>query len=157
MDVNNNSNDNVNSDEDEEVPLLPPLLQLPQITSHWQPTTQMTANNLGLSSPINDPLIKADLHLLRELEILKERVKKLKDKLNEPTIENSTVSTNDTGIAGLNAEQNIAVSMIMTNPSIGWTVALQRLLMVVFGEETLAESCCKEERIPPSSLWTKHS
>ena len=37
----------------------------------------------------------------------------------------------------------MVTGMISTNPSTGWKVALQKLSMVVFGEETLAISCCK--------------
>ena len=52
----------------------------------------------------------------------------------------------DTGIPDLNSEQMMVIGMILTNPSIGWKVALRKLLMVVFGEETLAGSCCKSRK-----------
>ena len=84
----------------------------------------------------------SDSYLLNELELLKQRVARFKEKLSGTTVE-ITPASNDTGITGLNSEQQMAITMIASNPSIGWKVALQRVLMVVFGEETLAASCCK--------------
>ena len=77
---------------------------------------------------------------MSELALLKERVARLEEKLT-PTP--STEMSNNTGIPDLNSEQTMVIGMISTNPFIGWKVALQKLLMVVFGEETLAGSYCK--------------
>ena len=63
----------------------------------------------------------------------------MEDRLNEPHM----TTNDDTGITGLSGEQRLAISMITGNQSIGWQVALRRVLMVVFGEDTLAESCCQ--------------
>ena len=82
-----------------------------------------------------------DSYLVRELALLKERVARLEEKLTSaPSTE---MMSNDTGIPDLNAEQMMVIGMISSNPSTGWKVALRKLLMVVFGEETLARSCCK--------------
>ena len=113
--------------------------------SHWQPTDQMAANhfqpNLYPSwlSSTYEPTGGEYLYVLNEVEKLKERVKTLEDRLSEPHM----TTNDDTGITGLNGEQRLAISMITSNQSIGWQVALRRVLMVVFGEETLAESCCQ--------------
>ena len=77
---------------------------------------------------------------MRELALLKERVTRLEEKLTSGP---SEMMSNDTGIPDLNAEQMMVIGMISSNPSTGWKVALRKLLMVVFGEETLARSCCK--------------
>ena len=81
-------------------------------------------------------------YLMHELELLKQRVAKLEDKIAARENESCT-TPNDTGIPDLTCEQTMMVEMMSTNPSIGWKVALRKLLMMVFGEETLARSCCK--------------
>ena len=50
------------------------------------------------------------------------------------------VNAND-NIDWLSKEQNTEVSMILTNPSISWKVALRKILSTVFGKKLLAQSC----------------
>ena len=45
----------------------------------------------------------------------------------------------DTSILDLNSQKMMVIGMILTNPSIGWKVALWKLLMVVFEEEIAQE------------------
>ena len=94
--------------------------------------------------PLYDTMVTPtdhDSYLVSELALLKERVARLEEKLTStPSTE---MTSNNTGIPDLNSEQMMAIGMTSTNPSIGWKVALRKLLMVVFGEETLAGSCCK--------------
>ena len=80
-------------------------------------------------------------YCMHELKLLKQRVAKLEEKITAN--DNKTYTPNDTGIPDLTSEQTMMIEMMSTNPSIGWKVALQKLLMVVFSEETLARSCCK--------------
>ena len=95
----------------------------PNLYPSWLPSTY-------------EPTGSEYLYVLNELEKLKERAKTMEDRLNEPHM----TTNNDTGITGLSGEQRLAISMITGNQSIGWQVALRRVLMV---EDTLAESCCQ--------------
>ena len=47
----------------------------------------------------------------------------------------------------------MAITMIASNPSIGWKVALRRVLMVVFGRKLWLHLVAKGERMPPFSHW----
>ena len=47
---------------------------------------------------------------------------------------------------GLTREQNTAISMILTNPSTGWKVTMRKILVIVFGQQILARSCCVGRR-----------
>ena len=76
-----------------------------------------------------------------ELALLKKSVARQKEKLTSAP--NTEMMSNDTGIPDLNSEQMMVIGMILTNPFTGWKVAVQKLLTVTFGEETLARSCCK--------------
>ena len=62
-----------------------------------------------------------DTYYWYELELLKERIKNLEEKF--AGIEGD-VTTNDNIMNGLTREQNIAISMILTNPSTSWKVTL---------------------------------
>ena len=76
---------------------------------------------------------------MQELELLKQRVAKLEERLdarNDETI----YTPNDTGIPDLTSDQTMIIGMMSTHPSIGWKMALRKLLMMVFREETLARS-----------------
>ena len=78
---------------------------------------------------------------MQELELLKQRVAKLEERIGAHNDE-TMYTPNDTGIPDLTSAQTMMIGMMSTNPSIGWKVALRKLLMVVFGEEILARSCC---------------
>jgi len=87
-------------------------------------------------------------NLQDQVNQLKDRVKYLEEKV--ATMDQAQPGTmsasSDTGIPGLSPNQHVAISVITSNASIGWKVALRRVLMVVFGAETLARSCCKGRR-----------
>ena len=115
-----------------------------QMTSYYMPHPPYSQppESSWLPPSLFETLMTPDLQLVQaELELLKQRVTRLEDKLSESNA--ATEISNNSGIAGLNSEQQMAITMITANPSIGWKVALRRVLMVVFGEETLAASCCK--------------
>ena len=119
---------------------------LPPVSSNYYPLgySQPPSWLPSPMPPLCDDTTMANNHdsyIMHELELLKERMARLEEKL--VSTNNGDVMSNDTGIPELNSEQMMVIGMISTNPSIGWKVALRKLLMVVFGEETLAGSCCK--------------
>ena len=71
----------------------------------------------------------------KELQLLKEQVNNLQGRL--AGAEGDVNANNE-----LSREQNTKVSMILTNQSISWRVALRRILEIVFEKELLAQSCC---------------
>ena len=82
------------------------------------PSTLDSNSSWQFSSPLYDLLLSPNPYLVKELEMLKERVQKL-EKLQGPT-----EAPNTTAIGGLTSEQQMAISMITTSVSIGWKVAL---------------------------------
>ena len=83
------------------------------------PSTSDSNSSWQFSPPLYDPLLAPNPYLVKELEMLKERVQKLEEKLQGPT-----EAPNTTGIGGLTSEQQMATSMITTSVSNGWKVAL---------------------------------
>ena len=78
------------------------------------PSTLDSNSSWQFSSPLYDLLLAPNPYLVKELEMLKERVQKLEEKLQGPTEAPNTI-----GIGGLTSEQQMAISMITTNVSIG--------------------------------------
>ena len=122
---------------------LPPAIH-PPINSNCYPLSYSQLPSWLPPPPLYDTMVTPtdhDSYLVSELALLKERVARLEEKLTStPSTE---MTSNNTGIPDLNSEQTMVIGMMSTNPSIGWKVALRKVLMVVFGEETLAGSCCK--------------
>ena len=73
----------------------------------------------------------------KEMQLFKEQVNQLQDRLVTP--QGDVNANND--IDWLSKEQNTKVSMILTNPSNTWKIALRKILETVFGKKLLAQSC----------------
>lgn len=47
---------------------------------------------------------------------------------------------------GITKEKMSAINMILSNKTIGWKAALRKILVVVFGIDTLSQSCAKSKK-----------
>ena len=78
--------------------------------------------------------------LLALYHSLEERVKQLEAAMASGNPSGGNSSSSLSSPLELSREQELTVNMILSSTS-GWTVALRKILVIVFGTDTLAGSC----------------
>ena len=95
-------------------------------------------------SPISTwpPFALAELRqfVLAEMEPLEERVRQLEGESTPGSFNDEDNSTLPPALHSLTREQKLTINMVLSRKS-NWTVSMRKILLVVFDQTTLAESC----------------
>ena len=76
-----------------------------------------------------------------QLTLLEERITQAEG--STVTVQTTTSSSS---IPGISMEKLSAINMILTNKVMGWKAALRKILVVVFGVDTLSQFCAKGKK-----------
>lgn len=81
-----------------------------------------------------------DTDLLALYHSLEERVKRIEDAMSSGATSSDSERSGIPAVLELSREQELTVHMVLSSNS-GWTVAMRKILVIVFGTDTLAGSC----------------